>query len=48
VLHGEEGDVVIELNGAVDFDVRYSLDGRDIYADICAALSLVPVPSVAR
>lgn len=48
VLHGEEGDVVIELNGAVDFDVRYSLDGRDIYADICAALLLVPVLSVAR
>lgn len=48
LLRGEEGDVVIELNGAVDFDALYSLDGRDIYGDICAALALGPVLSVAK
>jgi RimK family alpha-L-glutamate ligase len=34
------GYVVLELNGAVDFDERYSLEGRDVYADAAAALGL--------
>jgi RimK family alpha-L-glutamate ligase len=41
-----EGDgwIVLELNGAVDFDARYSLAGRDVYADSAAALSLPGSP----
>lgn len=35
------GHVVLELNGAVDFDAVYSLPGRDVYADIAGALGLV-------
>jgi len=37
-----DGDryVVLELNGAVDFDERYSLDGRDVYAEAARALGL--------
>lgn len=37
-----EGDryVVLELNGAVDFDERYSLDGRDVFAEAARALGL--------
>jgi RimK family alpha-L-glutamate ligase len=37
--------VVLELNGAVEFDGRYSLSGRDTYADAACALSLVPAPA---
>jgi RimK family alpha-L-glutamate ligase len=44
--------VVLELNGAVDFDERYSLDDRDLIADIAAALHLqtrrVTAPHVVR
>ena len=32
--------VVLELNGAVDFDERYSLDGLDVYAEAARALGL--------
>jgi hypothetical protein len=32
--------VVIELNGAVDFDRDYSLAGRDVFADVARALDL--------
>jgi RimK family alpha-L-glutamate ligase len=35
------GDVVLEVNGAVDFDERYALPGSDIYADAAAALGLL-------
>jgi [lysine-biosynthesis-protein LysW]--L-2-aminoadipate ligase len=31
---------VLELNGAVDFDERYSLDGLDVYAEAARALGL--------
>jgi hypothetical protein len=31
---------VIELNGAVDFDERYSLPGRDVFRDSARALML--------
>jgi RimK family alpha-L-glutamate ligase len=33
---------VLELNGAVDFDQRYALPGRDAYADSAHALALAP------
>jgi glutathione synthase/RimK-type ligase-like ATP-grasp enzyme len=39
-VEGEAGYVVLELNGAVDFDGRYSLDGRDVSADIATAPQL--------
>jgi [lysine-biosynthesis-protein LysW]--L-2-aminoadipate ligase len=32
--------VVLELNGAVDFDERYALSGRDVYVDVARALGL--------
>ncbi len=38
----EGGYVVLELNGAVDFDGRYSLRGGDAYLDAAAALGLRP------
>jgi RimK family alpha-L-glutamate ligase len=37
--------VVLELNGAVDFDERYSLDGLDVYAEAARALGLPLDPS---
>ena len=33
---------VIELNGAVDFDDRYSLGGHDVFRDAAIALGLLP------
>ena len=36
------GYVVLELNGAVDFDSRYSMRGGDAYLDAAAALGLGP------
>lgn len=36
------GYVVLELNGAVEFDASYSLPGRDVYEDAAAALGLQP------
>jgi hypothetical protein len=35
---------VIELNGAVDFDVEYTLPGRDVYSAVATALGLLPPP----
>jgi RimK family alpha-L-glutamate ligase len=34
------GHVVLELNGAVDFDARYSLGGGDVYLEVARALGL--------
>ena len=34
--------VVLELNGAADFDARYAFDGRDVWDDLVSALSLAP------
>ena len=31
---------MLEVNGAADFDERYSLPGRDVYDDVAAALEL--------
>lgn len=36
-----DGYTIVELNGSVDFDGRYSLPGRSIYADSASALRLV-------
>ena len=33
-----DGYVVLELNGAADFDALYSQPGRDVYAELAAAL----------
>ena len=35
--------IVLEVNGAADFDERYSLPGRDVYDDLAAALQLAGV-----
>jgi ribosomal protein S6--L-glutamate ligase len=36
----EAGWVVLELNGAVDFDDRYWLEGTNVYAQVADALGL--------
>jgi RimK family alpha-L-glutamate ligase len=41
LLPVDGGQVVLELNGAVDFDERYSLRGGDVYLDAAAALGLI-------
>lgn len=43
----EDRYVVIELNGAVEFDEHYDLDGRDVYMQIASALAL-PLTTLAR
>jgi gamma-F420-2:alpha-L-glutamate ligase len=43
----EDGYVVIEVNGAVEFDKRYDLDGDDVYTQIATALAL-PLATLAR
>jgi RimK family alpha-L-glutamate ligase len=40
LLPWDGGWVVLELNGAVDFDERYALAGRDLYDGIARALAL--------
>jgi RimK family alpha-L-glutamate ligase len=40
VLTGLAGPVVIEANGAVDFDDRYALPGDDLYGRLAEALDL--------
>ena len=47
LLPSRRGFVVLELNGAVDFDERYSLGGRDVYAASAQALGLL-APSLSR
>jgi RimK family alpha-L-glutamate ligase len=43
LLPTPNGDyVVLEINGAVDFDIADSLAGRDIYRDAASALGLLP------
>ena len=41
LIRSTQGWLVIELNGAVDFDAQYSLAGRDVFADIAGALGLL-------
>jgi RimK family alpha-L-glutamate ligase len=38
----DSGYLVLELNGAVDFDDRYWIEGTDVYAEIADALQLSP------
>lgn len=45
LLPTADGYVVLELNGAVDFDGRYSLAGRDVFADAAHALDLPASPA---
>jgi len=40
VLPTPRGPVVLELNGAADFDARYSLPGEDVYLEAAVALRL--------
>lgn len=44
LLPADEGFVVVELNGAVEFDSRYSLPGADVYVDAADALGLSAQP----
>jgi glutathione synthase/RimK-type ligase-like ATP-grasp enzyme len=41
------GHVVIELNGAVEFNEQYSLDGGDVFERTVRALLREPVAAVA-
>jgi glutathione synthase/RimK-type ligase-like ATP-grasp enzyme len=40
LLKVDDSYVALELNGAVEFDLGYSLPGADIYDDIARALEL--------
>jgi RimK family alpha-L-glutamate ligase len=42
LLPTAHGPVVLELNGAADFDARYSLPGQDVYLEAARALRIVP------
>jgi RimK family alpha-L-glutamate ligase len=42
LLPVDDGYVVLELNGAVEFDQGYDLPGGDVYLDTAEALRLVP------
>jgi RimK family alpha-L-glutamate ligase len=41
LLPTDTGHVVLELNGAVEFDHLYDLPGRDVYCDAAGALGLL-------
>jgi RimK family alpha-L-glutamate ligase len=47
LLPANGGHVVIELNGAVEFNAQYSLDGGDVFQRTMAALLGEPVVAVA-
>jgi len=46
LLPVSDGYTVIEMNGAVEFDARYSLPGTVVYSAIANALSLAPTDAV--
>ncbi len=50
LLPAGDGHVVLELNGAADFDEAYDLEGRSVFAEVARALGLLPGggPSAAR
>lgn len=48
VLPTRTGPVVMEVNGAVEFDGRYSLAGADVYAAAAEALALAPAEAALR
>lgn len=41
LLPTDHGPVVLELNGAADFDARYSLPGQDVYLESARALGIL-------
>ncbi len=41
LMHTDHGWTVLELNGAVDFDWNYAIDGRDPFKAIAGALGLM-------
>ncbi|MGZ4415047.1 MAG: ATP-grasp domain-containing protein, partial [Gaiellaceae bacterium] len=41
LLPSARGWIVLELNGAADFDATYSWPGRDVFADVARALGLL-------
>lgn len=41
LLQTDHGYVVLELNGAADFDRRYSLPGQDVYLEAALALGIL-------
>jgi RimK family alpha-L-glutamate ligase len=47
LLPVDDGYVVIETNGAVEFDRHYDLDGRDVYTEVVHALALPQTALVA-
>ena len=47
LLPAGDGYTVIELNGAVDFDDLYSLDGQDVLREAAVALGLLRAPGEA-
>jgi RimK family alpha-L-glutamate ligase len=47
LLPADGGHVVIELNGAVEFNEQYSLDGGDVFQRTMTALLRDPVAAVA-
>jgi glutathione synthase/RimK-type ligase-like ATP-grasp enzyme len=47
LLPVSDGYVVIETNGAVEFDRRYDLDGEDVYTELVNALGLPQTALVA-
>ena len=42
LLPAGDGYTVIELNGAADFDIDYSLSGHDVFREAAVALDLLP------
>jgi [lysine-biosynthesis-protein LysW]--L-2-aminoadipate ligase len=48
LLPTEDGYTVLELNGAVEFDARYSLFGGDVYEAVAQGLGLRAQPDLAR
>ena len=47
LLPHDDGYVVLEINGAVEFDKRYDLDGTDVYTELAKALT-VPQTALVR
>jgi RimK family alpha-L-glutamate ligase len=48
LLPGPSGHVVIELNGAVEFNRTYDLAGRDVYSEIADAIGLARAAEAVR
>ncbi|MGZ4335666.1 MAG: ATP-grasp domain-containing protein, partial [Gaiellaceae bacterium] len=48
LLPSAQGYVVLELNGAVDFDQRYAIGGSDVFAAAARALGLTREPRARR